>query len=224
MSRPGPVRPRRGPLPGSRPVRKYLASLVVFALAGPAVVIAQPAPPAMGPSFMVIRYSSAASLTFYGGYRLGPAVGFVGFVQNPRSTYREALAGLGATVSSGRQSALIGLAAAHASDGWYGQLYLLPDLRLGRFELSGTLEVYQPAESRGAHQFYTTPLNLFYLPGSGVAVGLTYLVSAQTGIPDGHTLGPSVRVAIPKGSIRVDLPRRVAVAPPEVRITFTTNF
>lgn len=203
-----------------------LVRLALVAAAGvaPCWVAMGQSPAPAGPSFMVIRYSSQASLTFYGGYQVGRVLGFVGFVQNPRNSYREALVGVGTTMTLGRGSLLVGLAGADASDGWYGQLYLLPTLRTSRLELSGTIEVYQPLEAGGAYQFYTTPLNGFLVVNRDLAVGMTYLASAQAGIPDGHALGPSIRVGIPKGSLRFDLMRRVRLAPSEVRITVTTSF
>ncbi|MFN8580881.1 MAG: hypothetical protein U0163_07905 [Gemmatimonadaceae bacterium] len=193
-------------------------------LLSPPALRAQEAPPTAGPSFMVVRYSTAAALTFYGGYQVGKTLGFVGLVQNPRNNYREALLGAGRTWSGGGRSILVGTAAAYASDGWYLQLYLLPTLRITRAEVSGTLEVYQPLEHAQAHQFYTTPLNAFYLLSSRAAVGVTYLISAQARRRTTQTLGPSIRVNIPSGSIRVDWQQRLAIAPSELRVTLTTAF
>lgn len=207
----------------SRTRRLAVAAAGLLAIGWPRATAAQ-APSPSGPSFFVARYASRAALTFYGGYQVGRILAFVGFVQNPRTNYREALLGAGATWTRGTNSLLIGVAAADATDGWYGQLYLLPTLHLARLEISGTIEAYQPLDAGGSRQLGTTPLNALVVLSPRWAAGVSYLLSAQEGVPDGHALGPSVRVGVPKGSIRLDLIRRLRAAPNEVRLTFTTSF
>jgi hypothetical protein len=200
-----------------------LTALAFLAQVGTYPVLAQRA--GSGPSFMSVRFASRSSLTFYGGYAVGPALGFVGFVQNPRSQYREAIVGVGKTVGTARgPSALIGVAAAYATDGWYTQVYVLPSVHAGRLELSGTLEFYAPLEEPGSLQFDATPAYGYLIVSPRVAFGGTYVVAVQRGQPTGHALGPSVRVAIPRGSIAIDVVRRLTVLPHELRVTVQSRF
>lgn len=199
--------------------------LLPIALVFSPPVMAQGLAPSAGPSFMIARFASRGALTFYGGYRVGPAFGFVGMVQNPRTQYREALAGVGRNVMAENGNGVtVGLAGAYASDGWYAQLYLLPALRTGPFDFNATIEFYEPLERDGARQIYTTPANGYLVLSNRLAVGATYLLSAQHGQAAGHAAGPSVRLTIPRGSLTLDLVGKVTRAHDEVRLTARSYF
>ncbi|MBP9199895.1 MAG: hypothetical protein KBF47_07815 [Gemmatimonadales bacterium] len=177
-----------------------------------------------GPSFVVARYSTAAATTLYAGYQVRRLVGFVGLVQHPSSGYREALAGVGVTVRGAGWSLLAGVAGASASDAWYAQGYLVPEVRVGRLELAATFEVYQPLEAAGAYQAGFTPLTALLRLAPGVDAGAAYLLSATRGAPDGHGIGPSLRVGVPSGSLRLDIVHGFGAAADEARLTLTTGF
>jgi hypothetical protein len=194
-------------------------------LAVPEPVAAQDSVPRAGPRFMYARYASEASLAIYAGYTVGPLFAFAGAVQNPRTEYREALLGLGASVTSiGGNGATFGLAGAYASDGWYGQLYLLPTFRLGPLLFDSTIEGYLPLEGRGVRQLCVTPAYAYLPLSPRVAIGATYLLAAQPGQALSHAGGPSLRVSVPRGSLTLDVVRRFAIAPSEWRLTAYTRF
>jgi len=208
-----------------RPVRAVATVWVLVAGLIPIRGTAQDPGPRAGPRFIYARYASAASLALYAGYTVGPLFAFAGVVQNPRSEYREALLGLGTGLASaGGNGATVGLAGTYASDGWYGQLYVLPSLRLGRLQLEGTIEGYFPLEDRGTRQLDVTPAYAYLLLTPRVALGGTYLLAAQPGQPLSHAGGPSLRIWVPRGSLTLDVIRRFAVAPSEWRLTAYTRF
>lgn len=178
-----------------------------------------------GPAFLTFRFASESALTFYGGYQIGKALAFVGVVQNPRSSYREAIVGLGATRTHGAHgSTLLGVAAAHATDGWYTQAYVLPDVRLARVHFTGTLEGYAPLTHEGRPQFYATPANLHWIVSPRFAAGATYIASAAAQSLPSHAAGLSARFAIPRGNLTLDLIRGMTRARNEIRLTFFSSF
>jgi hypothetical protein len=178
-----------------------------------------------GPSFINARFASQASSTIYAGYTVGRVFGFIGLVQNPRSEYREALAGVGVSVALPSGNGLaVGSAAAYASDGWYTQLYLLPALHAGRVRLEGTIEFYLPLERSGSVQASASPLYTYVVASPRWSFGATYLLGLQRGLPATQAAGPSARLTIPRGSLTLDLIRRIDGAPNEVRVTLAGRY
>jgi len=134
-------------------------SLPVLRVAVLLAVLTAPSP-AMGQTrtsggFIDFRYASHTSLTLFGGYQVTGAgdMLLVGMLQNPRTEYREIVAGVARPLGARPWSATIALAGAYASDGWYGQLYLFPALTLAPVAVGGVVLAYEPLEREGARSF-----------------------------------------------------------------------
>lgn len=175
----------------------------------------------MGPGFLVARYATRSSLSFYGGYQLGRAFAVVGMVQNPRTGYREAILGGGWHSLSGGLT--LALAAANTSDGWFAQVYLMPSFRAGRVSVEGTVEAYQPMERRGVRELDVSPIVGLLSVSRAASVGVAYHLSAPENGPSGHAAGPALRIGIPRGSATLELLRGLARASSELRLTVRTS-
>jgi hypothetical protein len=185
----------------------------------------QAAPRSPGPAFLFARYASQSPLALYGGYRLGRTLLVVGMLQDHRSSYREALAGVGISITYANGDGVTFLAAAaDASDGWHAQLYALPTLTVSRLSVSGTVELYAPLERRASWQLYITPGTALVSVSSKVAVGASYLLSAQQGAKTGHALGPVGQIRVPHATITAALMRNVRHARDELRVYLYTAF
>lgn len=186
---------------------------------------AQVAPGKPGPSFIFFRYATRTSLALYGGYGVGHWFGFLGLVQNPRTEYRESIAGIGRRIAQPRLGTVtIALAGADARDSRYAQLYVLPPLTASGVTLDGAVEVYAPLESRGVVQYDLNFLSLLTRISKRLQVGVTYLYFGQQHAPTAHGIGPALRVGVPNGTISVDLVRELKSFNKETRITFQTAF
>jgi hypothetical protein len=168
-----------------------IPTLILLVLTG-ATALAQQSPRPEG--FIDFRYASRTSLTLFAGYQSGGTVLLAGMVQNPRTDYREVVAGLGRPIGSGAKTATIVLAGAYASDGWYGQLYLVPALRFRRLVISGVLLAYEPLERQGTRQLHVNPINALVVIRPDIHFGISYTLAAPEGGVARHAAGPSVRI------------------------------
>jgi hypothetical protein len=168
--------------------------LTFLALAAVRALNAQEPDRAQG--FLSLRLASETSHTLFGGIDVGSFTLVTGMVQNPRTEYREVVGGVGRAMGGGRTMATLALAGAHASDGWYAQLYLLPAISWGDLSVSGVAVFYEPMESRGARQFYLNPLTLSFPVGRHVLVGIANMLAIQEGAETINTLGPMLQVMI----------------------------
>lgn len=175
--------------------------------------------------FISTRYDTHTSSNIYVGYQLGRFTPMVALVSNPRTTYREHLVGL---AHFGSISPHVGLtyaiAAAKAIDAWYGQLYVLPSVNVGRLHYDAQFELYVPLEQQGVHQLAMNPGNLMFDVTRRLAIGAVGVWSSQTGAPYEVGAGPSVKVRVPKGSISFDGVLGVTRWTSEGRVTFFTQF
>jgi hypothetical protein len=177
------------------------------------------------PNFLFFRYASATSFSLYGAYGKGNALLVFGMVQNPRSTYHEIAAGLGWNVTAGdHASMVVAGTVSRASDSWYGQLYLLPSLSVGRVSVNGSLEFYQPLSSAGAHQLDVNPWSVLVRTVGGVKVGGSYLLYGQVGAAPLQEAGPAVLFPVPNGTIQAEWLRRFGKPVNDVRVTFQASF
>jgi hypothetical protein len=178
-----------------------------------------PAPTSWG--FVSARYSSGTAGFIFGGYGVGPMFAMVGMVNNPRSGYDEVLAGLGARFDLGRwTSHAVALAASRATESWYGQLYYLPSVTIGRTTAEATFQYYLPAESSGDTQFGINPVSVLFDVGHRISLGGSYQLALQSGDGPRQAAGPAIRLAIPAGALTVDLLRGVRAFNDEVRVSF----
>lgn len=210
-----------------RILRHSFGVVIALATMGTATGLLAQAPAqrtAPHPTFAVVRFASQAAHVVYSGYGTEALTGFIGLVMNPRSGYHEAILGVATTLApSTGASALVGVAYADASDARYVQLYINPDVRVGRMLLDGTIEGYVPLGSRGVVQMATAPLNLVVGLTGRVALGASWVGGVQQqGLPS-HAIGPSLRVRIPSGRLSVDLLHGAMRAPREVRVTVVVS-
>lgn len=204
-----------------------MSAAVLAVLASPYAVAAQ-ATTNTPHGFIASRYDTHTSSNIYVGYTLGGVTPMVALVQNPRTSYRESILGV---AHFGSLSPHVGLtyavAAAHVTDtdrSWYGQLYLLPSVTAGRFESSGTLELYVPLDSKGVEQWAINPGNVFIRVAPKFKVGGVTVLSTQRGAPYSLGVGPSAQVRLPKGSLTLDWVLDATRWNSEVRVSFFSMY
>jgi hypothetical protein len=175
-------------------------------------------------SFLFARYGSVNASVLYAGVGFGKAGMFFGIVQNPRSGYRELIAGGMTHVAWPRHSLTLGLAAADASDGNYAQVYVVPDLSRGALSFDGTLEWYEPLGRAGTRQLELNPLGLFRRLGPRLSAGASYAGSFAAGSGPRHRGGPALRLAIPHGSLEVEYLAGLKRSADELRTAVRAGF
>lgn len=202
---------------GNAPLRLFRLSCaaIVLLVAAPSLAMAQ-ARQSVG--FIDFRYASHTSLTLFGGYQIGGTTLLAGMVQNPRTEYREVVAGVARPIGSQRWSATIAVAGAYASDGWYGQLHVLPAIRLAPVGISGVLLAYEPLEREGARQFHVNPISALVPISSRVQLGAAYSLAVVRGIATRQSAGPSVQMSISRWLVSVTALAGFGRSAGEVRI------
>lgn len=175
--------------------------------------------------FISTRYDTHTSSNIFIGYQIGKFLPMGALVSNPRTTYREHLLGL---AHFGSISPRVGLtwavAGAKAIDSWYGQLYVLPSVTVGRLKYDAQWELYVPLQEQGVHQLAMNPGNLMFEVDRHFAIGAVGVWSEQTGAPYQVGAGPSVKIRVPKGSITLDGVLGVTRWDSEARVTFFTQY
>lgn len=179
----------------------------------------------MGAShFIFARYASVGASAMYAGYSLGPAGLVIGLVDNPRSTYRELIAGGFTRVARGNQGATMAVTYASASDAPYIQVYVNPSLSYGRLSLSGSAEQYLPLDGDGTRELDFNPVTLLLRLHRLISVGAAYTVAMPHGSETKQRLGPAVELTIPHGTLAVEVLRNLNRGVAEVRVALTTAF
>lgn len=218
--------PRQRPhLTGTRPLpvgtSSVLLALVLVAARGAAAQ--GDADRAWG--FVSLRYSSATADFLFAGYGHGPAFGVVGMVNNPRSGYTEIIGGVGTRFALGAASThAIALTASRATESWYSQLYYLPTITLGRLKAEATFQLYMPGGPEGVKQIAINPVSLLVPVARAVSVGASYQLAAQERDGPSDGAGPSVHLAVPRGTLSVDLMKGLRAFRDEVRVSFRAFF
>ena len=175
--------------------------------------------------FISTRYDTHTSSNIYFGMTFGPVTPMVALVSNPRTTYREHLVGVVRFETFSPHFGLTyAVAGAKAIDSWYGQLYLLPNVQVGRFSYDATYELYVPLEKAGVHQLAMNPGNVMFHVDKHLALGAVGVWSSQTGAPYNVGVGPSVKLKLPRGSLTLDVPLGVTRWDSEARITFFSSY
>ncbi len=162
-----------------------LGSLLAFAV--PAM--AQQPAAAAGPSFMMFRYASVHSLAMYSGYHAGPVLIVAGLLHNPRSSYEEAMGGVGRPFAWRGGSVAVVTAVAYTNSGWYAQGYVIPSLRVGPLRLDATAELAQPLSARGTRGFFVSPGNAMIDLTPRVRLGAAYYDDIEAGSRGAHAAG-----------------------------------
>jgi succinyl-diaminopimelate desuccinylase len=175
-------------------------------------------------NFVFARLSTAHSSALYTGYSLGTWGAFGGLVQNPRDGYHEWIGGAVTRLAWREQAVSVALAFADASDGRYGQLYVVPSLRRGSFSFSGTVELYEPLRGSGVRQLYFDPVTLLRQVGRRWHVGASYSLGVSAGEAPQHRAGPAVQVACGGGSVKVEVLRDFSRSSTDVRAVYQASF
>ena len=125
--------------------------------------------------FLSTRYDTHTSSNMFFGYAMGPVTPMIALVSNPRTTYREHIVGVVRfetfTPNLGLTWAVAG---AKAIDSWYGQLYVLPSVSVGKLHYDATFELYVPLQAAKVHQFGMNPGNLMFDVTPKVALGAVH--------------------------------------------------
>lgn len=175
----------------SRARRGLLLGFVVGASA--ADLRAQLAGPSAHPNFIFFRYASLTSLSVFGAYGQGRWLGFVG---------------------------MIAVALAAASDGWYGQLYLQSNMRLGKVATYLSTAYYEPLGANGARQIKVNPALVMWRVFRRLEAGGAYVFLGSVRSKDIHQLGPALQFAVPNGRVTFELLKRLHNSRIDLRATF----
>jgi len=176
------------------------------------------------PSFVFARYATESASALYATRGFGPAGGFVAMIQNPKTSYRELIGGVFTQIRWGAQSVLLAVAYADASESAYTQTYIAPALTRGRLTFSATIEWYEPLESAGTRQLDVNPATLMARVAGKLSVGAAYTVGLEARQRARSRAGPAAELAVPWGTVRVELLDRLSGGPTELRPSVTVGF
>lgn len=171
-----------------------------------------------GPSFLFARYATRGASSLYAARGLGHASVVFGMVENSRTGYHELIGGAVSRISWGRQAVSVALAVASASDSKYLQIYLVPSCNVGRFELAGTIEGYEPLQRAGVRQLDVNPIGLIAHLSKRVGVGAFYALSLATGEPPRQRAGPALEIELPSAVLRIEGVFNLKGAASELRV------
>ena len=176
------------------------------------------------PNFVIARYASVSASSLYAGYSLGAAGVLVAMVNNPRSGYHELVVGAMSRIARGQQGASFAVAIADASDATYLQVYLVPSVLVGRFSLSSTIEWYDPVARGGSRELDLNPVTARVQVNRWLGMGVAYALALPAGTGAHERIGPTVRVAIPRGALYTEFLRNLRNSAAEVRVGMDLAF
>ena len=177
------------------------------------------------PYYLYLRAGHASPTYAYAVYSVGTLAVGLGVVADWRNTYREFAAGAGVNLYAKNGSGMTVMGAfADASDSRYLEVWVFPTVVRKRLTLTGYGGVYIPAESVGVWQYYLDPLAVFWRVGGPLAVGAAYSGYKIQGLTARHGMGPAVQVAIPRGSVIVEVLRELKEFDNDVRVTLQFVF
>lgn len=176
------------------------------------------------PSFVFARYATESASALYATRGFGPAGGFVAMIQNPKTSYRELVGGVFTQVRWSRQSVLFAVAYADASESGYMQTYIAPTFTQGRLTFSATVEWYEPLESSGTRQLDVNPASLMARVAGTLSLGAAYTVGLEARQRARSRAGPAAELAVPWGTVRVELLDRLSGGPTELRPSILVAF
>ena len=145
-------------------------------------------------------------------------------VQNPRTLYRELIAGTYTQLNWGRQSLLVALAYAEATDGRYMQTYLNPTLKAGPLAFDATIEWYEPLERAATRQLSVNPATLLVRVERRLALGVASTMDVARGSVPPRRVGPAVEWGAKWGTLRVEVFHRTTGKATEVRTSLLAGF
>jgi hypothetical protein len=172
-----------------------------------------------------IRYDTRTSNFIYAGYGYGDTFGMVAVLHNPRSGYSEHLGGIGRrfTFANG-PTQFAALAVAKATEGWYGQLYLLPTLHRGNTWVRATSESYVPLSSSGTPQFALSPIAATFAVNARFEAGVSTDWAIARDAGPTTAVGPQIRLAVPSATLSLDAQRVIGSKASRLRVSFLAAF
>ncbi len=174
---------------------------------------------------MILRYASRSAISMYAGYRAEGLLVIGGMLQNPRTPYREIMAGLGRQLGPRGRDVTLAPAVAWSNTGWYAELYAVPRFHAGMASVSGILFGREPLSSTGTRAVFIAPLSMLLSVGSGFSVGGSWYGTSVRGVAPTHAVGPAIQHAIPHGWFRIEvLQGLVDAAPNELRLSLQSGF
>lgn len=176
------------------------------------------------PSFVFARYATASAASLYAARGFGPIGAFVGMVQNPETPYRELIAGTYTRVTWDRQSVLVALGYADATESEYLQTYVMPSLSRGPLTFSGTIEWYEPIDRSGTRQLDLNPISLVVRVNKRFGLGAVYTLGLAKGDPAQQRAGATLELTVPWGTVRVEFLDRSIGESTEIRTVIVAAF
>jgi len=175
--------------------------------------------------FVNVRYDSRSSSSIYTGYGWHRAFAMGGVVHNPRSGYSELLGGVGFTLKTGAHADhWLAVASARAGEVSLAQMFWLPTVRTGVVTTRANVKWTVAYEGRAAQKLTIAPVSIT-LPvarrlSSGVAVDVQAAERARPAI----SMGPQLRLKLPRASLAADGLHDVTGNASRLRLFFASAF
>ena len=176
------------------------------------------------PSFVFARFATGSASVLYATRGFGKAGGFVGLVVNPKSQYRELIAGGYTRMTWSEQSVLLAVAYADTKGGRYLQTYVNPSLSHGPLAFSATIEWYEPLERLALRQLSINPASLEVRATHHLAVGLVSTLDMAPGVSAQRRLGGVAEWSVKWGSLRLEVLHRQSGERTEARVAVLSVF
>jgi hypothetical protein len=207
------------------PPRRLVVAIALLASLAALRAQAQASPARAPWGLFSARYDTHTSDFIYALYGYGRSFAMVGTLQNPRSGWTELVGAVGRTfVLAGGPSQSVATGVAHASDGWYAQLYFVPTVPVGPAWVRATAEWDVPLGANGATQFALSPLSFTVPTMRFVETGISMDLAAATSSRTSIAVGPELRAAIPGAVIGTDLQRMTRGGTSRLRLFFLMQF
>lgn len=200
---------------------RRILTLVAFS---PAVAFGAGGQHLAAPSFVFARYGSASATVLFTGRSFGAVGAVVAMVQVPATAYRELIAGAYTQATWGKQSFLVAVAYADATDGRYVQTYLVPTFKSGLFIFDTTIQWYEPLERSATRQLSVNPATLQVRVERRLTLGVAATLDLALGSIPPRRYGPVAEVTAKWGTYRVEVLHRTTGKPTEVRIAMLAGF
>ena len=146
--------------------------------------------------FIQTRYASHTALGLYTGVGIGGFVVMTGMLQNPRSDYHAAIAGVGLPMRAANASAFVAAAAKYESHGWFAQLYVMPEIRHGDVLVAANVIANAPLEREGSWSLSVDRAVGLLQAHERLAIGLAYTAVVAQDVRTVQAGGPAVRVQL----------------------------
>jgi len=198
--------------------------MLILLAASPVLAFGAAAQRVAAPNFFFARHASASATVLYAGRSFGPAGVVVAMVQNPTTLYRELIAGTYTQLNWGRQSLLVAVAYADATDGRYIQTYVNPTLKGGPLAFDATIEWYEPLERAATRQLSVNPATLLVRVERRLALGIASTVDVARGSVPPRRVGPAAEWTAKWGTLRVEVLHRTTGKATEVRTSLLAGF